>query len=118
MTFAAQYDPQPFHTDPVRAKSGRWGGLIASGWLTCSIAMGLAVRGILEGSESYGSPGVERIEWTHPVRPRDALRLIVTVLESRVSGSKRTGIVRWRWELLNQEDVPVLRLVATSLFEI
>jgi acyl dehydratase len=116
MTFAASYDPQPFHTDPIRAGASRWGGLIASGWLTCSIAMELAVRGILDGSESFGSPGIETLEWTHPVRPGDVVRLVVTVLGSRVSSSKRTGIIRWRWEVLNQRDVLVMRLIATSFF--
>ena len=118
IAFATRYDPQPFHIDPVRAKASRWGGLIASGWMTCSIAMELLVRGVLQGAESYGSPGVENIEWTHPVRPGDSLRLKATVLETRVSSSKRTGIVRIRWELLNQADVLVLRLVGTSFFAI
>jgi acyl dehydratase len=118
IAFASRYDPQPFHTDPVRAKTGHWGGLIASGWMTCSIAMELVVRGILDGSESYGSPGVETVEWTHPVRPGDVLRLQVIVLDSRISSSKRTGIIRWRWELLNQMDILVLRLVGTSFFEL
>jgi acyl dehydratase len=118
ITFARRYDPQPFHTDPVRAKASRWGGLIASGWMTCSIAMELLVRGILEGSESYGSPGVEAVEWTHPVRPGDALRLRATVLDLRVSSSKHTGIARIRWELFNQHGVLVLRLVGTSLFAV
>ena len=76
------------------------------------------MRGVLHGAESYGSPGVENIEWTHPVRPGDSLRLKATVLETRVSSSKRTGIVRIRWELLNQADVLVLRLVGTSFFAI
>jgi acyl dehydratase len=114
--FASRYDPQPFHTDRESATAGRWGGLIASGWMTCSIAMELIVRGVLQDSESYGSPGVENVEWLHPVRPGDSLRLRVTVEESRVSSSKRTGIIVWRWELYNQRDIPVLRLLGTSFF--
>ena len=39
--FASRYDPQWLHVDPVRAREGRWKGIIASGWLTCSIAMEL-----------------------------------------------------------------------------
>jgi acyl dehydratase len=58
------------------------------------------------------------LEWMHPVRPGDVLRLVVTVLESRVSSSQTTGIIRWRWELFNQDDVRVLRLVATSFFAV
>jgi len=37
--FARRYDPQFFHIDPERARNSRWNGLIASGWMTCSIAM-------------------------------------------------------------------------------
>jgi len=116
--FATRYDPQPFHTDPVAAAASRWKGLIASGWQTCAIAMELVSRNILAGSESSGSPGVERIEWLGPVRPGDELRLTVTVLESRISSSGRTGVVRWRWELANQLGAFVLRLVGTSLFDV
>jgi acyl dehydratase len=31
IAFAKEYDPQPFHVDPVAAASGPFGGLIASG---------------------------------------------------------------------------------------
>ena len=31
VAFAREYDPQPFHVDPVGAKDGPFGGLIASG---------------------------------------------------------------------------------------
>ena len=116
--FARRYDPQPFHTDPALAAAGRWGGLIASGWMTCAIAMELVAREILVGSESMGSPGVELIEWPAPVRPGDRLHLTVTVLESRISSSGKIGIVRWRWELHNQHQAPVLRLVGTSFFDV
>ena len=116
--FARRYDPQPFHVDRTAAAAGRWGGLISSGWLTCCIAMELAVRHLLDGSGSIGSPGVEQVQWEKPVRPGDRLTLVVTVLESRLSSTKRIGIVRWRWELYSQTETRVLTLVATSLFEI
>src|SRR3546814_17845948 len=48
--FARQYDPQWFHTDVERAAQGRWGGLIASGWHTCALAMRMAVDAALHDS--------------------------------------------------------------------
>jgi acyl dehydratase len=114
--FARRYDPQPFHVNAERAAASRWGGLIASGWMTCGIAMDLAVRHILDGSESIGSPGLDELRWEDPVRPRDELTL--TVLESKGSSSGRTGVVRWRWELHNQAGDRVPSLVATSLFDV
>jgi acyl dehydratase len=116
--FASRYDPQWFHTDPKRAAGSRWKGLIASGWHSCAIAMELMVGTILKDSESFGSPGIEELQWLEPVRPGDALRLRVEVLESRHSASGRTGIVRWRWELWNQDQARVLSLIGTSLFDI
>jgi acyl dehydratase len=117
LEFARRYDPQYFHTDPVRAAASRWNGLIASGWMTASIAMQLVVPAILEGSGSIGSPGLEKLEWLHPVRPGDALQLRVSVLESRISKSG-IGVVRWEWRMSNQKNIDVLCLVATSLFEV
>jgi acyl dehydratase len=116
--FATRYDPQWFHTDPVRAAGSRWQGLIASGWHTCSIAMQLLVTHVLSGSESIGSPGLEQVRWPNPLRPGDVVELQVEVLETRLSSSGKMGIVRWRWLLTTQTGAPVLDLVGTSLFEL
>ncbi len=119
VSFARQYDPQWFHVDVERAKAGRWQGLIASGWQTCGIAMRLAVEGTLRDSESFGSPGLDYLKWLAPVRPGDALTLVAEVLEVRRSERQPAlGIVRWRWNLVNQDEAPVLELVATSLFDL
>lgn len=119
LRFARTYDPQWFHTDAAAADSGRFGSLIASGWQTCAIAMRLAVGAVLEGSESYASPGIEQIHWRHPVRAGDALSLRATVLETRTSRRRpELGILRWRWQLFNQRGTEVLDLEATSLFDL
>lgn len=119
LAFAKQYDPQWFHTDPAQAKEGRWGGLIGSGWLTCSLAMRMAVAAALHDSESFASPGVERVRWMLPVRPGDALRLEITVDSVRVSSSRDDlGIIRWTWRMYNQREEQVLEVEATSLFDL
>jgi acyl dehydratase len=115
--FAERYDPQWFHTDPTRAESSRWQGLIASGWHTCSIAMAMVVERILRDSTSIGSPGVDEIRWPKPLRPGDEVSLTVSVLDSRPSRSGNIGIVRWRWELVTQHGDKVLELTATSMFD-
>lgn len=119
LAFARAWDPQWFHTDPEAAAHGPHGGLIASGWQTCGIAMKLAVQAALDGSESFASPGLAYVKWTHPVRAGDALGLKATVLETRRSASHPSlGILRWRWQLFNQASVQVLDLEATSLFKL
>lgn len=116
--FAKRYDPQWFHIDPERAQNSRWKGLICSGWMTCSIAMELAVKSVLGDSESIGSPGIDQLKWLNPVRPGDELALRIEVMETRLSRSGCVGIVKWRWVLTTQAAVPVLDLIATSLFQI
>jgi acyl dehydratase len=116
--FARRYDPQWFHTDPERAAASRWQGLIASGWLTCSIAMQLLVTHVLTDSESIGSPGLEQVKWPNPLRPGDTVELTVEVLQTRVSSSGKVGIVRWRWLLTTRSGVQVLDIIGTSLFEL
>jgi acyl dehydratase len=117
--FAEAYDPQWFHTDPEAAKTSRFGGLIASGWHTCVIAMRLGVDAALKGSESFASPGVAYIKWLHPVRPGDRLKLKMEVLEVRRSRSQPTlGVLRWRWRLFNGDGVEVLDMEATNLFDL
>jgi acyl dehydratase len=119
LAFARHYDPQWFHTNPARASGSRWKGLIASGWQTGAIAMRLVVQGALEGSEAFGSPGLEYLKWLHPVRPGDSLRVAAEVLEVRRSHREPTlGILRWRWLVMNQRNVVALDLVATSFFDL
>jgi len=58
IAFAQRFAPQPFHTDPVAAKQSILGGLIASGWYTSALMMGLYVDHYLSHVASLNSPGV------------------------------------------------------------
>lgn len=119
LQFAKAYDPQWFHTDPELAVEGPFGGIIASGWHTGAIAMRLVADRALAGSESFASPGLAHLKWPNPVRPGDSLRLKAEVLEVRRSEKRpNLGILRWQWLLFNQRGVPVLDVVATSLFKL
>jgi len=117
--FAHRFDPQWFHTDPQAALAGPFDGLIASGWHCCSIAMRLVVDSVLQGSESFASPGLSYVKWPNPVRPGDQLSLRLGVLEVRRSTKRpQLGILRWRWRLHNQQALEVLDLEATSMFKL
>lgn len=119
LEFAQKYDPQSFHIDDKQAEEGHWGGLIASGWLTCGKTMRMAVDSALHDSESFGSPGLERLRWVLPVRAGDSIRLEATVASKRVSSSRSDlGIIRWNWNVFNQRDELVLEMESTSMFEL
>src|SRR5213079_878976 len=47
-TFAAEFDPQPFHLDDEAARGSIFGGLAASGWHTAALTMRLLVEGELK----------------------------------------------------------------------
>ena len=109
IAFARRFDPQPFHTDPVAAKQSIFGGLIASGWYTASLAMRLLVDHYIPRVASLGSPGVDEVRWRKPVRPGDTLSIRVTVLESKLSRSKpNQGTIRHYIEVLNQHREVVM----------
>jgi acyl dehydratase len=81
--------------------------------------MRLAVQGALGDSETFGSPGLEYLKWLAPVRPGDALTLEVEVLDVRRSERQPAlGVLRWRWQLFNQDRVAALELVATNFFDL
>jgi len=117
LAFSQRYDPQWFHVDAARAETGVWKGLIASGWMTCSLAMRLAVDAFLHDSDSFGSPGLDSLKWQHPVRAGDTLRLEVTIDSKRLSSSKPDlGVVGTTWRLFNQHDAQVAEIVSTGLY--
>lgn len=109
IAFAGQFDPQPFHLDEEAAKQSLFGGLCASGWHTCSMAMRMMCDAYLLESASLGSPGLENIRWVKPVYPGDTLHMRSTVLEARPMDSKpHVGLMRTRWEVLNQNNEEVM----------
>ena len=79
--------------------------------------MGMFVRAMLLDTASEGSPGVEEIRWTAPVRPGDTLTGRVTVDEVRESATNpRRGTVFTTSEVFNQDGVLVLRMKGRSFF--
>ncbi len=78
--YAVRYDPQRIHTDPAWAETGPFGGLIASGWQSAGLMMRLYCDHYISAVASLGSPGVDELRWSSPLRPDDPVRLRVTVV--------------------------------------
>ena len=114
--FGEQYDPQPFHVDPEAAEASIYGGLIASGWQTAAITMRMLVEHVVDHETSMGSPGVDELRWSAPVRPGDVLRVRHELLEKRELESRPDrGLVRYRSTTLNQDDEEVMTMVGLGL---
>lgn len=115
--FATKYDPQPFHVDAQAAAASSFGGLIASGWMTASIVMRLLVDGYISKVGSMGSPGIDELRWTRPVRPGDRIRVRITTVDARRSQSKPDrGILHSSQEVLNQRDEVVMTMSGKGLY--
>jgi acyl dehydratase len=115
--FARQFDPQPFHLSEEGGKQSLFGGLVASGWHTCALAMRMMCDAYLLEAASLGSPGLENIRWLKPVRPGDTLHVRSVVLEARPMDSKpHVGLLRTRWEMLNQNNEEVMQMEGYGMF--
>lgn len=115
--FASRFDPQPFHLDEAAGRETPYGGLIASGWHTGALAMRMMCDEYLLDAASLGSPGLESLRWTAPVRPDDTLHMRLTVLATRVMRSRpEAGLVDTRWELFNQRGELVLDMRGCGMF--
>src|SRR4051812_37654212 len=107
-SFAAEFDPQPFHLDERAAADSIFGGLAASGWHTAAITMRLLVESELAPVGGIVGAGFDEFRWPRPVRPGDELRVESEVLEVRVSKSRpEQGVIKVRTTTLNQHNQSV-----------
>ena len=115
-SFAAEFDPQPFHLDEQAASSSIFAGLAASGWHTAALTMSLLVQSDLQPAGGIVGAGFDELRWPRPVRPGDELRVESEVLEVRPSKSRpQQGMVKVRTTTLNQRDEAVQVSVASLL---
>ena len=109
LAFARDYDPQPFHIDPVAAKESIYGGLIASGFQTLALGFRLVLDTGVFAASSMGSPGFDELRWLKPVHAGDRLHVEAEVIGIAPSRSKPDrGIIRTAYRYLDQSGEPVL----------
>ena len=112
-SFAAEFDPQPFHLDDAAARETIFRGLAASGWHTAAMTMRLLVESELKPAGGIVGAGFDEFRWPRPVRPGDELRLENEVLEVRPSKSRpEQGVIKVRTTTLNQNGEAVQVLIA------
>jgi acyl dehydratase len=115
-TFAAEFDPQPFHLDENAAQETIFGGLAASGWHTAALTMRLLVESDIAPEGGIVGAGFDEFRWPRPVRPGDELRIESEVLEVRASKSRpNQGLIKVRTTTLNQMDEAVQVQIANLI---
>jgi acyl dehydratase len=115
ISFAREFDPQPFHLDATVARQTMFGTFIASGWHTAAITMRLFVQ-TLDFAEGAIGLGVDELRWPNAVRPGDVLQVETEIVDLRLSRSKPShGIVRLRNVTTNQDGEIVQTMAASAL---
>jgi acyl dehydratase len=129
MTFARQYDPQPFHIDEKLGETSHFGALVASGWHTAALWMRKtvdyrkreadAMRRRGEPVPVIGpSPGFKDMRWLKPVFAGDTIAYTTEAIETRVSKTRpEWGLVRLLNSGTNQRGVQVISFIGTAFIE-
>jgi acyl dehydratase len=125
-TFAAKFDPQPFHLDEEEGRKSLFGGLAASGWHVGSACMSLLVAdGQRQAKEAAArgdevavggpSPGFRDLRWMKPVLAGDTVSFASEVVDKRVSSSRPGwGILQGRITGTNQRGEQVYSIATTG----
>jgi acyl dehydratase len=117
-SFAAEFDPQPFHLDEELARNTLFRGLAASGWHTTAVTMRLLHESEFKPAGGIIGAGFEELRWPKPVRPGDELRVESEVLEVRPSQSRpEQGMVKVRSTTYNQNNEAVQVFVANLVVQ-
>jgi acyl dehydratase len=111
IAFGNQFDPQDFHTDPVKAKKTLFGELVASGWHTAAMTMRMIVEATPKMKGGLIGRQVEKIGWPRPVRPGDQLSLEIEVMELRPSATNPArSTMRAKNTVFNQKGEVVMEM--------
>ncbi|HKA81325.1 MAG TPA: MaoC family dehydratase [Xanthobacteraceae bacterium] len=128
-SFAARFDPQPFHLDEGAAERSHFGRLCASGWHTACVWMRLMIdhrrredeerRARGEAVGQLGpSPGFRDLEWLKPVYVGDTISYGTEVVEMRPLASRPGwGMIFVRNTGVNQRGERVISFISSAFVE-
>jgi acyl dehydratase len=115
-SYAAQWDPMPYHLNEEQAKQTVVGQLFAPSMLTLSISTKLTHdTGYYEISTVAGL-GIDEVRMPKPVLVEDQLKVKVAIVSMRESKSKPgLGVITTRNDMINQHDEVVLSYLLSGL---
>lgn len=117
LKFAEKFDPQPYHLDNNAAEESIFGGLCASGWQVCALAMRL-LADVFKDNEIalMGIQEVSSLRWKIPVFAEDSLTSTIEITKCQPeSGRAGMGCVTCNIEVHNQKEQTVVVLCSTLL---
>lgn len=114
LEFARRYDPVPIHTDPEWAKTGPFGGLIASGFHTLAVYQRLVVESVWTKVAGIVGRSFE-IKLHRPVRPGMVLTGKTRINTITLRPERRNAVVLMQTEIANDAGEAMLTLVLDTL---
>jgi len=112
--FAAEFDPQPMHLDPVASSTLPFGDVIASGFHTIALAWRLWTE-IGMGDHGRGGIALEQATWYRPVYAGTTVHARVEIVGPRVT-RRGKGLAMMRFDVRDDRDAQLLTFSTTGLF--
>jgi 3-hydroxybutyryl-CoA dehydratase len=101
-------DHYPLHTDEQYASQTQFGGRIAHGPLTFSIAVGLVALSGFLGEAIVALREVASIRALKPVRPGDTLHVRAEVIAAEPARRNDQGTLSFDYQVINQREETVM----------
>ena len=115
ISYAREWDPQPFHLDDEAARQSVFGEITACTAHIFAILSKVSHQ-YEARADSMAALGFEEMRMQRPLRPGDIVHLENEVVAMRRSRSKPDrGIVSFLGRLINQEGEVVMSMKATSM---
>lgn len=112
--YARAWDPLPIHIDPVAAKDGPFGGVIASGLHTLAVYQRLMVEAF--GRRLANKAGKElEIKMRRPVRPAMTLTGRTKILDVELRPARGDAILRMHSHLVDGDGNIVLEVAGEGV---
>ena len=116
MFCAMTMNNQPLHLDEAYAKETPFGQRVVNGLLTFSLAVGLSVPDLTEGT-IVANLGYDEVRHPKPVFHGDTLRVASTVLRKRLTSKPGRGLVEFETEVTNQDGAVVCTFRRTAMVQ-
>ena len=116
VTFASQFDPQPYHLDKEAAEQSIFGGLCASGWHIAALATRLVNETLIEN----GLPFIElvsvgHLKWIRPTFVDEQISVRITLTDiPHGSPIAETYVQAFDVEVYNGDGAVVATMSATA----
>jgi acyl dehydratase len=115
ISFAKQYDPQTFHTDPQAAKDSPMGHFCASGLHTMSVVQRLNVDGLYNHTHLIAGRSINNLNLLTPVASDDVITAKMEVTGLKAYPRLNRGLVMVHNYASNQKGQTVVKMDAEFL---